>query len=165
MPELGDIQIYDGKRWLTLATASVPDLAPPLGPVSIDPETVGLPPRMPVSPDPDEKDLVDTTELLEVLLCPECDYELGSPNPCGPTHLYLADHPLQHRLLRPLVEQHLRSLSTDRACAACSRGGVDVPIARGTCPHILIREEQVTMAQTTWDTMTDELIRSRGGVK
>jgi hypothetical protein len=115
MPAPGDIQIYDGKRWLKMATASPPDLTPPLGPVSIDPETVGMPPRMPTHDpvDPDEKDLVDTTELLEVLLCPECDTELGCPSPCGPTHLYLADNPLQHRLLRPLVQQYMRSLSND----------------------------------------------------
>jgi hypothetical protein len=123
------------------------------------------------STDPDNGDegtLADTTELLEVLLCPECDFELGCHDPCGARHVYLADHPLEHRLIRPLVEQYLRTINTNKVCAACSMrinpdDGLlhDVMIARDDCPHVLIREGQVTMARSLYESITGELLRMR----
>ena len=105
---------------------------------------------------------MDTTELLEVLLCPECDSELSAPNPCGAPHLWLADNPLAHRLLRPLVEQVLQSLSTDKVCVTCkAEGKGEVQIARGDCPHVLIREGQVTMTRRMWLSITNELVEMR----
>jgi hypothetical protein len=147
------------------------------GPLPVDPETVGMPGTVRMPDDvgeggPDGVDLVDTTELLEVLLCPECDSELGAPQACGATHLYLADNPLMHRLLRPLVEQYLRSLASDKMCRACSAPdaggrGHDVQLARGECRHVTIREGQVTMARDMWDAITAELddlrVRTRTG--
>jgi len=99
----GQVMVFVDGMWKKLI---VTPPAPMPMPYSWDPRPGGTRPS-----EAEKRDMertaedADNTELLEVLLCPECEMELGS-RACGPRHAYLADNPLDHRLIRPLLERH-----------------------------------------------------------
>jgi hypothetical protein len=172
MPAIGDMQVYTGRGWTRLA---------PGGSVPVDPETVGWPPAMPKpmkwdpvahgepDPEPDEHGGVDDpviSELLEVLLCPNCDMELSAAA-CTPQHAYLADNPVEHRLLKPLLVPYLKQLRFDegRLCRTCStEGGPDVVIATGGCKHAEVRGDQVLVSRELWEALVDEIVGGDGAL-
>jgi len=126
------------------------------GVVITDPETSGFPTTEIVS-DPESADdgaVEDHTrsELLEVLLCGECDMELSAPA-CGPKHAYLADHPMEHRLTAPLLAQYLELMRfrTGKMCGICSHFDVLVPLATGECTHADVRSDQVLISRAMWE--------------
>jgi len=137
----GEIWIWTGGGFMKMIPPVWPDI-----------ETIGMPPPT-WGPD----DGVVSDELLEVLLCPHCDMELGS-SPCTPQHARLADHPEEHRLLRPIMLQYLKQVqrNENRECVTCR-----IPLATGSCTHADVREDQVTMSRMSWDRLVDEVREAR----
>lgn len=139
-----------------------------------DPETVGLPPKMSWADDPaetvtppEDPDAVEPRgleELLEVLLCPNCEFEL-SATACTPEHAYLADHPEEHRLIKPLVARSvdLMRWTTGKTCGICSVAGEpSIAMGTGDCKHVEVRGEQVRMSKAAWEEVCDEAAKYRG---
>ncbi len=164
MPAIGEMQVYTGRGWVRLTS----------GPAPVDPETVGWPPAMPKpmkwepadhgGPEPEDDPVL--SELCEVLQCAQCHYEL-SADACGPQHAYLADHPAEHRLLKPLLAPYLQQLRFDegRLCTVCTvEGGPDVVIATGDCKHADVRGDQVLVSRELWDALVDEVVGDRSAV-
>ena len=137
MPKVGDLRVWSGSGWTTLST-----------PFMVDPETTGLPPDLgPIEPEDRTWD-----ELLEVLLCPVCDFELGA-EACPPDHAFLADNPMQHRLLKPLLALYLKQIrAKDKQCMECQ-----APLAAGNCPHPDYRDDQVTISNTGWMRIVEDI--------
>lgn len=98
-------------------------------------------------------------ELLEILLCPECDLELRS-DPCSPVHALLQDNPMQHRLLLPFMEKVVLEIRHDetKICTICPG---KVPIAQGDCTHVVDRYGQVWMSKQSWEKLVQEVNESR----
>jgi len=181
----GDIKLchdgvytWDGKDWVELVAASVGVdggvatlsgklvITDPLTLRTHDSETFGFP-TTEVVDDPDSADDGATedhgrSELLEVLLCGECDMELSAPA-CGPRHAYLADNPMEHRLLAPLLEQYLALMRfrEGQLCPICSHFDVQVPLATGECTHADVRADQVLISRKTWEELVDEVTGAR----
>jgi hypothetical protein len=156
MPDVGALSVWDGTSWVLMTEPSTPAVALRSGDsftVTFDVETIGGPSSMPKpikwvpadhgEPDPygeEEEPEEDRAiaELLEVLLCPNCDMELSAPA-CTPQHAYLADNPVEHRLLKPLLVPYLKQLRFDegRLCSSCTfAAGHDVVIATAECNHV-----------------------------
>jgi hypothetical protein len=99
-------------------------------------------------------------ELLEVLLCFSCGMELSAP-PCGAKHAYLADNPMEHRLLAPILEKYLHAVRRDegRVCVVCTPNpeGTQVLIATGDCPHITVHGDQVSLSRAEYNRVNEEL--------
>jgi hypothetical protein len=144
-PSVGDIFVFTGSGWATLSPEGVvgasAELKPSPGPL--------FPLR-----DREEQREVELQELLEILLCEDCDMELGA-TPCSARHAYLADHPMEHRLLLPRLAEYKDEIRRNRdgTCALCK-----VPIATGDCDHVRVANGQVVMSEATWRKQVDELL-------
>lgn len=173
-PGVGDIKVWTGGAWVSIK-AALPVIDPEtligapvsMGPFSIDPETTGFPPGGLVGgPDLSDPDYVaedpQINELCEILLCKDCDMELGSAA-CGAQHAYLADHPLEHPLIKDQLQDYLRKMrwTEGRECTICSFSGQAVALATGDCGHVDIRDDQVLMSRAAWNGLTDKIIRMR----
>jgi len=160
----GTMMVYAGGVWKKLIISppvSAPSWGPP-GPIG------GVAGSRPSAREREEADRVaadpDRTELLEVLLCPECDMELSAVA-CGPRHAFLADNPMNHRLLKPLLERYQEEIrwAEGKQCSTCS-----VPLASSDCVHADVRGDQVLMSRAmyaTYQTAATELIRVRGELR
>ena len=157
MPEIGEIQVWNGWVWNRLSPTTPVDL-----------ETYGMPKPLkwvPADHGGPEDDLA-VCELCELLLCPDCDMELGS-TPCGPRHAYLADNPMEHQLLAPLLVSYLRQMrfETGRLCETCSGVlGHDVVLATGECNHVYVRGDQALMSRTQWQALVEETVGTRAAL-
>jgi hypothetical protein len=170
MPAIGEMKVYTGAGWMRLAPGSV-----------VDPETVGWPPAMPKpmkwdpaahgerEPEPDEDGGVDDpviSELLEVLLCPNCDMELSAAA-CTPQHAYLADNPMEHRLLVGLLTPYLKQLRFEegRLCSSCTFAAEhDVVLASEECNHVDARGDQVLISTVQWAALAVVVADARGAL-
>jgi hypothetical protein len=162
---IGEMQVYTGAGWVRLAPGSS---------VAVDPETVGWPPAMPKpmkwepadhgGPEPEDDPVI--SELCEVLLCPNCDMELSAAA-CTPQHAYLADNPVEHRLLKPLLEPYLKQLRFDegRLCSSCTfAAGHHVVLASEPCNHVDARGDHVLISTVQWLELAGEFARARGAL-
>lgn len=143
-----------------------------------DKDTTGMPPDLRIIEVVSEPDSADdgavedhlNEELQEILLCPDCDMELSAPS-CGAGHAYLADHPMEHRLLKPVLERYLRAVRWEegRVCVLCTNRSDDakdaVLLATGSCPHIDVRADQVAMSRIEFNRLTEELNEMRGRIE
>jgi hypothetical protein len=138
-PAVGDIFVYTGSGWATLSPEGVVGASAELKPSLMDPFGTRE---------------AELQELLEVLLCEECDMELGAI-PCSPRHAYLQDHPMEHRLLAPRLSEYKDEIRRNRdgMCTLCK-----VPIATGDCDHVRVANGQVVMSEATWRKQVDELL-------
>jgi hypothetical protein len=137
---IGDIFVFTGTGWALLSADGVTPKATGMGAVPLR--------------DPEEQREAELQELLEVLLCEDCDMELSAP-PCSARHAYLQDHPLEHRLLVPRLVEYKDEIRRNRdgLCVTCK-----VPIATGDCDHVRVANGQVVMSEATWRKQVDELL-------
>jgi hypothetical protein len=136
---IGDIFVYTGSGWAALSAEGVVGASAELKPSLMDPFGTRE---------------AELQELLEILLCEDCDMELGA-TPCSARHAYLQDHPLEHRLLLPRLTEYKDEIRRNRdgTCALCK-----VPIATGDCDHVRVANGQVVMSEATWRKQVDELL-------
>jgi hypothetical protein len=146
---IGDIFVYTGAGWALLSPDGVTPKATGAGAL---PRPLGWDPA-----DREEQREAELQELLEVLLCEDCDMELGAP-PCSARHAYLQDHPMEHRLLAPRLTEYKDQIRRNRdgMCTLCK-----VPIATGDCGHVRVANGQVVMSEVAWRKQVDELIAQR----
>lgn len=185
--EDGRVMVYTGGMWKQLSVSAPramggpikhpwdPSMHTPLGFAwPHDPETKGMDwadietrpgtGLVDVPEDPDAIELRGWEELLEVLLCEDCNFELSAPA-CSPAHAYLADNPAEHRLIKPLVKRSvdLMRWTTGHTCAICSEHGKpSVSIGTGDCMHVDRRGQQVMMHRKAWEEVCDEAAQARG---
>ena len=96
-------------------------------------------------------------ELLEILLCEDCDMELGATALLRTTRLP-GRPPDGAPAAAPRLAEYKDEIRRNRdgTCALCK-----VPIATGDCPHVRVANGQVVMSEATWRAQVDELIARR----
>jgi hypothetical protein len=145
---MGEIRVWNGAGWMKLIPSGSPTGRTPSAPM---PAPIEWKPAMDPEADP------ENTVLLEVLLCTDCGMELGT-EACSPQHAYLADNPLEHGDVKPLLMSYLHEQRRDdKICVVCA-----IPLGHDGCRHVDSRDGQVRLSRDHWERLGEEMRTLRG---